>query len=181
MMAYGHTTGSGFMFFGLLHFLGSFLFFIGVLFLLFWAFKHFSEAQLRKRGMHLVIAGVVLSLFGALVFPLAMMERGEKFGGGMKMMHDMDDDSMEMMDSDPMSMSMHDMSSMLDGKTGDDFDRAFLQGMIPHHQGAIDMAEMAMKHAKHPEIRAMATAIIEAQQKEIDAMNAWGTSWGYTQ
>jgi uncharacterized protein (DUF305 family) len=40
-----------------------------------------------------------------------------------------------MMDmSDPMSMSMRDMGMMLEGQTGDALDRAFLEGMIPHHQ-----------------------------------------------
>jgi uncharacterized protein (DUF305 family) len=40
--------------------------------------------------------------------------------------------SMDM--SDPMSMSMRDMGMMLEGQTGDALDRAFLEGMIPHHQ-----------------------------------------------
>ena len=42
---------------------------------------------------------------------------------------------------DAMSMSMNDMGKMLEGKTGDELDRAFLEGMIPHHQAAVDMAK----------------------------------------
>lgn len=38
-------------------------------------------------------------------------------------------------------MSMYEMEKMLQGKTGDELDRAFLEAMIPHHQGAIDMAK----------------------------------------
>lgn len=42
--------------------------------------------------------------------------------------------AMSGMSHDPMSMSMRDMGGMLEGKTGDALDRAFLEGMIPHHQ-----------------------------------------------
>lgn len=84
-------------------------------------------------------------------------------------------------DDDMMGMSMDDMAGMLEGKTGDAFDAAFLAGMIPHHQGAIDMAEAALESAGHEEIKAMARAIISAQQKEIDQMRGWQKSWGYTE
>lgn len=86
-----------------------------------------------------------------------------------------------MMNHDAMNMSMNDMSEMLKGKTGDDFDKAFLEGMIPHHQGAIDMAQEVLKSAKHAELRELATDIISAQQAEIDMMNKWMKDWGYTQ
>lgn len=69
---------------------------------------------------------------------------------------------------------------MLEGKTGDAFDAAFIEAMIPHHQGAIDMANAALKNAKHKEIQQMAKAIISAQQKEIDTMKQWQKNWGYT-
>ena len=58
-----------------------------------------------------------------------------------------------MMDmEDPMSMSMADMGKMLEGKTGDALDKAFLEGMIPHHQGAIDMARYLEQSAR-PELQ----------------------------
>jgi len=50
--------------------------------------------------------------------------------------------------------------------------------MIPHHQGAIDMAEFLVD-AKHPELRQMGEEIIRAQQAEIDQMNQWLVEWGY--
>jgi len=81
---------------------------------------------------------------------------------------------------DPMQMSMADMWAMLEGTSWDELDRAFLEGMIPHHQWAIDMAEYLV-NAKHPELKAMWEEIITAQQAEIDQMNAWLVEWGYKQ
>jgi uncharacterized protein (DUF305 family) len=82
------------------------------------------------------------------------------------------------MSHDPMSMSMADMGAMLVGKTGDDLNKAFLTGMIPHHQGAIDMAKYLAVSNK-PELVKLGADIIAAQQKEIDQMNKWMKEWGY--
>ena len=80
---------------------------------------------------------------------------------------------------DPMDMSMMQMGQMLAGKTGDDLDRAFIEGMIPHHQAAVDMARY-LTGAKHPELQKMGQDIIAAQSKEIDQMKKWQAEWGYT-
>ena len=45
--------------------------------------------------------------------------------------------------------------------------------MIPHHQGAVDMAKIALKHAKDPETKKMAEAVIKEQDREIVEMQAW--------
>ncbi|WP_210405300.1 CopM family metallochaperone [Limnobaculum zhutongyuii] len=54
-----------------------------------------------------------------------------------------------------------------------DPDVAFVKGMIPHHQGAIEMARIELKYGKNPEIRKLAEAVINAQEQEIDTMNRW--------
>jgi len=79
---------------------------------------------------------------------------------------------------DPMQMSMADMWAMLEWTSWDELDKAFLEGMIPHHQWAIDMAEYLV-NAKHPELKQMWEEIITAQQAEIDQMNTWLVEWGY--
>jgi uncharacterized protein (DUF305 family) len=81
--------------------------------------------------------------------------------------------------SDPMSMSMADMGAILAGKTGDALDKAFLEGMIPHHQGAVDMAKM-LAGSKHPELVKFGADIIAGQGQEIDQMKQWMKDWGYT-
>ena len=76
-----------------------------------------------------------------------------------------------------MSETMTGMSASLEGKTGDEFDRAFIDEMITHHEGAVDMARQALQHAKHNEIKKMAQDIIDAQTKEIDTMRTWLQEW----
>jgi uncharacterized protein (DUF305 family) len=54
----------------------------------------------------------------------------------------------------------------------------FARGMIPHHRGAIDMAEVELKFGKAPEMRELATEIVAAQKKEIANMKQWLSGHG---
>jgi uncharacterized protein (DUF305 family) len=54
-----------------------------------------------------------------------------------------------------------------------DADKDFVMMMIPHHQGAIDMARVELEYGKDPMLREMAQQIIEAQEKEIATLKAW--------
>lgn len=75
-----------------------------------------------------------------------------------------------------MMMGVHDMTALCDAAPGE-FDLAFIDGMVPHHAGAILMAQAALQYSTHQDIKDLATQIISAQQAEIDGMNAWRALW----
>lgn len=63
------------------------------------------------------------------------------------------------------------------GPKDENFDLRFLDGMTPHHEGAVTMAQEALQKSQRPEIKQLAQAIIDAQQKEIAQMKEWRTAW----
>jgi predicted outer membrane protein len=87
-------------------------------------------------------------------------------------MGDHGDEHMGMSDHE-MGMDM-DMTALEDAKP---FDKAFIDAMVPHHQGAITMAEELLKNGEQPALREMAGDIISAQTKEIAQMRAWRKAW----
>lgn len=72
---------------------------------------------------------------------------------------------------DDAMMKMHQKMSAV-GTTGD-VDTDFVNGMIPHHQGAVDMAKIELAKGKDPELKKLAADIIKAQKKEIAFMKKW--------
>jgi uncharacterized protein (DUF305 family) len=64
-------------------------------------------------------------------------------------------------------------AQMNKGMLAPDLDVAFVCGMLPHHQGALDMANAELKYSKDPFTRKLATGIIAAQEKEIAEMKDW--------
>jgi len=80
-----------------------------------------------------------------------------------------------------MEMSSEQMNSMLMnmdlGAANAQFDLRFINAMIPHHQGAITMAQDALGKSKRPEIKQLAQEIIKAQKAEIKQMQQWRQAW----
>jgi len=58
-----------------------------------------------------------------------------------------------------------------------DFDRMFLLMLIPHHAGAISMAQQALAQAEHPEIKTLAQGIVTTQQTQITEMQGYLRDW----
>ncbi len=73
--------------------------------------------------------------------------------------------------------AMSGMTTGLSGKTGDALDLAFLDGMIIHHEGAIEMAQMLLRGTKRPELIKLGNDIITAQTSEIQMMKQWRKEW----
>lgn len=86
---------------------------------------------------------------------------------GMKMSGDMDKD-MRMM-NDRMVKHL--------GTKDPKYEDRFIDMMIPHHEGAIRMANHALENANRPELKAMARDVIAAQEKEIEQLKKWRREW----
>ncbi len=65
------------------------------------------------------------------------------------------------------------MHSGMGGDIPADADVAFMRGMIPHHQGAVDMARVVLEHGDDAQAKALAERVIKAQEAEIAEMQAW--------
>ena len=116
------------------------------------------------------IAGLLcLGLF--LVTPALAEDMDMKSQGQMKMAMSASADAAPSSRAFEAAMQkMH--RGMMVGYTGNT-DVDFVKGMIPHHQGAIDMAKIELEYGKDPEIRKLADEIIKAQESEIAFMKAW--------
>ena len=124
----------------------------------------------NKKAIIITSSVAVLVVAGALIAGPIL---NNKFG-------DSKNDSMSGMDHSKMNMSSSSSDSLVQkdsddykqyaALTGDDYDKAFIANMIVHHEGAVDMAKLALTNASRQEIKDMANDIISAQTGEITEM-----------
>jgi uncharacterized protein (DUF305 family) len=77
----------------------------------------------------------------------------------------------------PMPGMDHSSMNMSLGPKDENFDMRFIDAMTPHHEGAVVMAQEALQKSSRPEIKQLAQAIIDAQQKEITQLKDWRKAW----
>jgi uncharacterized protein (DUF305 family) len=110
-----------------------------------------------------------LALLLEVAFPLAACggagsgQQGDESGGSGQMDHGQ-------MGHGSMGMGSKGMAKQMVMENGKYSDRAFIDAMVPHHQGAIAMAEVALKNAEHEEIKELSRNIISSQQSEIEEL-----------
>lgn len=102
-----------------------------------------------------------------------MMPNGEMMSNGSMV----DDCQMMSGKGSGMKGMMMDMTARMEGKKGDELDKVFLEDMIVHHEGAVDMAKLLQKETKRPELQKMAKDIVDVQTKEISMMQTWLKEW----
>ncbi len=110
---------------------------------------------------------LALALTAASALAVAYAQDTKTGHEGHAMMGDMGPSSMAFMEAND---RMH--GAMAIEYTGNP-DVDFLRGMIPHHQGAVDMAKIVLEHGTDPEVRKLAEGIIAAQEAEITWMQDW--------
>jgi uncharacterized protein (DUF305 family) len=76
------------------------------------------------------------------------------------------------MDHGSMGMGSGEMARQMVMENGKYSDERFIDAMVPHHQGAIEMAKVALKHAEHEEIKKLSHNIISSQQAEIEELKS---------
>jgi uncharacterized protein (DUF305 family) len=108
---------------------------------------------------------LILSI--ALVSPLPLFAQEATDHSSHMMMGDKGPASMAFMEAND---RMH--ANMMMEYTGN-ADVDFIKGMIPHHQGAVEMAKIVLEHGSDPEVKKLAEGIIAAQEAEIKWMQDW--------
>lgn len=112
----------------------------------------------------ILTAGIIGLILGGLVVSVAATQGDKPVSETPMMMQD---------------MSMGEMNDYLKNKQGDEYDAAFINAMIEHHEGALDMARLSAERAKHGEIKQLSNDIIKAQEAEIAQMKQWQRLWNY--
>jgi uncharacterized protein (DUF305 family) len=105
------------------------------------------------------------------------MQHGPMHGGGQKGQHEQHNAAAPKGDNSPASAAFRainqKMHEGMDIAFTGNVDVDFVRGMIPHHQGAVDMAKTLLAFGKDPQLRKLAEEIVKAQETEIALMQEW--------
>lgn len=130
---------------------------------------------MKNNSTLIIVAGFVFLSICVAVFGSNWQHYANApYVNGRHMMQDgtmMDNDARGQMGMQDM---MTDMTAALHGKTGKELEKAFIVEMIPHHQGAVDMAKILVTDPQVSEkMKQFGNAIITAQEGEIQDMQEW--------
>jgi uncharacterized protein (DUF305 family) len=129
----------------------------------------FSRSSVRKRVILLATtASVAATSFAFAENP----PRADRVGGAMPIQYvaDRPDHSEEQPFLSENATAMHKMMADMTVKPTGDVDRDFVAMMVPHHQGAVDMAQAELKYGRNEQLRRLAQEIVANQQQEITVM-----------
>jgi uncharacterized protein (DUF305 family) len=131
--------------------------------------KDNNMKKMSPIGMNNMLLIIIITLIigGSLGFVLAKQTQPKEEAYDMGGMHTMSQ----------MDHSMMGMMNELEDKSGKQLDKAFLEEMIVHHEGAVDMANIVLEKSENKELKDFANNIIETQSKEINQMNKWLDEW----
>lgn len=121
-----------------------------------------------KRAEHPEIANLAEEIISA------QRSEMELFGKIREREYGSAESKMEMNEQNMRAMGMSEPEKLANAEP---FDKAFIDEMIPHHESAIAMAEVALQNTDDSEIRGIAGDIVSAQQREIEQMKQWRQQW----
>jgi uncharacterized protein (DUF305 family) len=133
-----------------------------------------------KTLSHAAFGGILSLLVAASGVPALAQQSGQPMPGmkgnmpGMDMPSSSDGNGSATAFKAANAKMMKGMDVPLTGQT----DKDFVAGMIPHHRGAVDMAQVELKYGKDPQMKKLAKDIIAAQKKEIAFMQEWQKKQG---
>jgi len=144
---------------------------------------YLSEKNTQRKYSTMLKNKIILTIFitslTGILGACASQEENDPLGlGGVDSEIGITEKSMDHSMMDHGSMDHSQMNHTMDlGEADEEYNLRFIDAMIPHHQGALTMAQEALEKSSRPEIQNLATEIAQAQQIEILEMQQWRSDW----